>query len=211
MENITHYDTELEEFFIRFLISDNTMFARCLSILKDENFKGETNKRVVNFLVSYASEYAQLPSLEQIEVITKKKLETIPEYHAHVDWFLSQFEVFSRHRQLERAILESVDLLESQRYGEVEKNIRAAVQVGLVKDLGTSYFESPLERLSYVKNMRGAVSTGWKTVDAKLAGGMNPGEITIYAGQCVTKDTQVDVIKVVDILQFMEEHGIEKE
>lgn len=183
MENITHYDTELEEFFIRFLISDNTMFARCLSILKEENFKGESNKRVVKFLVSYASDYAKLPALDQIEVVAKVKLEPIPDHSLHIDWFLSQFEIFSRHRQLERAILQSVDLLEEQKYGEVEKNIRAAVQVGLVKDLGTSYFDNPLERLNYVKNMRGAISTGWKAVDAKLAGGMNPGELTIYAGQ----------------------------
>lgn len=205
MDNIAHYDTELEEFFIRFLISDNTMFARCLSILKDENFKGETNRRVVSFLISYASDYAQLPSLEQIEVMTKCKLEVIPDYGRHIDWFLSQFEIFSRHRQLERAILESVDLLESQRYGEVEKNIRAAVQVGLVKDLGTSYFENPLDRLTYLKNLRGAISTGWKTVDAKLAGGLNPGEITIYAGQCVTKDTTVRVIKLLDIDELISE------
>lgn len=206
MENITQYDSELEEFFIRFLISDNTMFARCLSILKEENFKNESNRRVVAFLISYASEYATLPSLEQIEVMTKKKVEPVPGYHTHVDWFLSQFEQFSRHRQLERAILESVDLLESQQYGAVEKNIRAAVQVGLVKDLGTSYFDDPLDRLSYLKNMRGAISTGWKVVDAKLAGGMNPGEITIYAGQCVTKDTPVTVVKVININEFMEEY-----
>ena len=35
---------------------------------------------------------------------------------------------------------------------------------------------------------------------------MNPGEITIYAGQCVTKDTLVSVVKVLDINKFMEEY-----
>ena len=68
---------------------------------------------------------------------------------------------------MEKAILESVDLLRSQRYGEVEKNIKAAVQIGLVKDLGTDYFGDPLARLKEVRDLRGAVTTGWKTIDAK--------------------------------------------
>ena len=56
------------------------------------------------------------------------------------------------------------------------------VQTGLVKDLGLEYFENPKERLEWIKQQSGAVSTGWKAIDQKLYGGLNRGEITIFAG-----------------------------
>ena len=83
---------------------------------------------------------------------------------------------------MEKAILDSTDLLEKQDYGSVENKIKEASQVGLVKDLGLDYFENPKERLQHIKSQAGAVSTGWKHIDQKLYGGLNKGEITIFAG-----------------------------
>jgi replicative DNA helicase len=94
---------------------------------------------------------------------------------------LREFETFCRHKALEAAIIESTDLLEKQDYGTVENKIKAAVQTGLVKDLGLDYFENPKERLEWIKQQAGATSTGWKGIDQKLYGGMNRGEINIFA------------------------------
>jgi archaellum biogenesis ATPase FlaH len=99
----------------------------------------------------------------------------------HHNWFLREFETFCRHKALEAAIIESTDLLENQDYGTVEEKIKKAVQTGLVKDLGLDYFENPKERLEWIKQQAGATSSGWKGVDQKLYGGMNRGEINIFA------------------------------
>ena len=85
-------------------------------------------------------------------------------------------------RHWREAIIESTDLLEKQDYGTVENKIKDASQVGLVKDLGLDYFENPKERLEWIKKQAGAVSTGWKGIDQKLYGGLNRGEMTIFAG-----------------------------
>jgi replicative DNA helicase len=95
---------------------------------------------------------------------------------------MDEFETFCRHKALEKAIIESTDLLEAKDYGTVEQKIKDAVQTGLVKDLGLDYFENPKERLEWIKAQAGAVSTGWKGIDQKLYGGLNRGEITIFAG-----------------------------
>ena len=42
--------------------------------------------------------------------------------------------------------------------------------------------ENPKERLEWIKQQAGAISTGWKMFDQKLYGGLNKGEITIFAG-----------------------------
>jgi replicative DNA helicase len=56
------------------------------------------------------------------------------------------------------------------------------VQISLTKDLGTDYFENPRERLMALKDNNGQVSTGWSALDRKLFGGMNKGELNIFAG-----------------------------
>ena len=72
--------------------------------------------------------------------------------------------------------------MEKGDYDPVEKLIKDAVQISLTKDLGTDYFEDPKARLSLLKDNNGQVSTGWPTLDKKLFGGFNKGELNIFAG-----------------------------
>jgi archaellum biogenesis ATPase FlaH len=101
---------------------------------------------------------------------------------SHFSWLLDEFETFSRHKAMEKAILESADLLEKGDYNPVEDKIKAAVSISLTKDLGTDYFEDPRGRLEALKNSNGQVSTGWPNIDKKLYGGFNRGELNIFAG-----------------------------
>jgi replicative DNA helicase len=100
----------------------------------------------------------------------------------HTDWLLDTFEKFSRHKALERAILKSADLLEKGEYGPVEGLVKEAIQIGLAKDMGTDYFADPRARLEGLKDNNGQVSTGWPSIDKKLFGGFNRGELNIWAG-----------------------------
>ncbi|SVE02154.1 uncharacterized protein METZ01_LOCUS455008, partial [marine metagenome] len=54
--------------------------------------------------------------------------------------------------------------------------------IGLQKDLGTDYFGDPRGRLEAIKGANGQVSTGWESLDKKLFGGFNRGELNIFAG-----------------------------
>jgi replicative DNA helicase len=96
------------------------------------------------------------------------------------DWLMNEFENFSRHKGLERAIIESSDLLEAGDYGPVEKLIKDAIQISLNKDMGTDYFEDPRARLEALKDGNGQISTGWPSIDKKLYGGFNRGELNIF-------------------------------
>ena len=48
--------------------------------------------------------------------------------------------------------------------------------------MGTDYFADPRARLLRIKDKNGQISTGWPTIDKKLFGGMNRGELNIFAG-----------------------------
>jgi archaellum biogenesis ATPase FlaH len=76
--------------------------------------------------------------------------------------------------------MKSFDLLENGEYGPVEKLVKDAIQVSLTKDMGTDYFEDPKARLTALKDGNGQISTGWPSIDKKLYGGFNRGELNIF-------------------------------
>ena len=182
MSDLTNYNEETQELFLKFLISDPDLFARCQNIVKPEYFNLKYRK-AVNLFISHSTDFNSIPTPEQVSAASGVQIEVIPNVTPdHHDWFLKEFETFCRHKALEKAIIESTDLLENQDYGTVENKIKDASQVGLVKDLGLDYFENPKERLQWIKDQSGAISTGWKGIDHKLYGGLNRGEMTIFAG-----------------------------
>jgi len=134
-------------------------------------------------LNNYVNEHNALPTFDMINAACKNDLKDPGELREeHYDWLLAEFETFSRHKALEKAILKSADLLEKGEYGPVEDLVKKAVQIGLQKDLGTDYWADPKGRLQAIKSNNGQVSTGWSAIDKKLFGGFNRGELNIFAG-----------------------------
>jgi hypothetical protein len=182
--DISDYSTEIEDLFISFMMSKPDLFVRCKGILKSQYFDDKQNRDTVAFIESYSVDFSKIPSLEEIKAVTRKDVKILEDKVAQQDlWFLREFEKFCQHKSLRDAILSSPELLDEGRYGEVLAIIKASVEIALVKDLGLDYYLNPKERLEALKDNKGQVSTGWKTVDEKLYGGFNNGEITIFAGQ----------------------------
>lgn len=203
---ITDYSKDIEDLFINFMMSKPDLFVRCKGILKSEYFDNTQNKDTVAFIEGYSTDFSMIPSLPQIKAMTGKEI-TLMELEAekHDNWFLREFETFCRHKALRDAIYASPKLLDENRYGEVESSIKAAVQIALIKDLGLDYYADPKSRLESLKDNKGQTSTGWKDVDEKLYGGLNRGEITIFAGQCVVATTQVTIVEVIDLDEYFKE------
>lgn len=183
-EEIKEYTEEVQDLFLQFLVSDAELFVRCKAIINPSYFTDRTTRSAIEFLQAHTDAHTVLPLLEQIKQVTGKQVEKINDITVgHVDWFLGEFEMFCRHRALEEAVYASTTLLEKGHYGEVEALVKKAVQIALVKDLGTDYFGDPQRRLEALRDRNNTISTGWAAVDEKLYGGLNRGELTIFAGQ----------------------------
>ena len=164
------------------MISNAELYIRVMNIVNPENFD-KSLRPVVELYKEQSEKYNVLPDQDQIKAVTGIEVEAIPELdQGHLDWFLDEFEQFTRRQELERAILKSADLLEKGEYDPVEKLIKDAVQISLQKDMGTDYFADPRKRLMELKNNNGQISTGWPGMDRKLYGGFNRGELQIFAG-----------------------------
>ena len=181
MAEIKDYNLDLQKLFVQFMITDPELYSRVRAII-DPKFFDRSMRKVVDLLVSHSEEYSTVPTPDIIKAQTGEDIEKLDNIIQHTDWFIDEFETFCRHKSIEKAIIDSADLLETGRYGEVESRIKDAVQVGLARSLGTDYFEDPRSRLEKLKDNNGQISTGWKALDDKLYGGINRGEITIFAG-----------------------------
>ena len=182
MSDIKEYGEDIQELFLRFLVTDPDVFVRVNNIVQPYMFNRKY-REAVEFLKDHANKYASIPTLEQLEAVNGLELKPVEDVHeSHMNWFMDEFETFCRHKALEKAILDSTDLLEQHDYGSVEALIKEASGVGLVSDFGIEYYENPKERLQWIKDQAGAISTGWKMFDQKLYGGLNRGELTVFAG-----------------------------
>ena len=176
------YGYDVQKVYLQMMLSDAQSFVRCQTIF-DHTLFDRKLQPAAEFMNNYVAEHNALPTEEMVNASCQTDLK-IPEglREEHYDWLLQEFETFTRHKGLERAILESAELLEKGEYGPVEDKVKNAIQVGLQKDLGIAYFDNPKARLLGLKDNNGQVSTGWNTLDRKLFGGFNRGELNIFAG-----------------------------
>lgn len=178
----TDYGYDIQRVYLEMFMTDAQSFVRCQGVFDPASFDRRLQP-AAEFLKNYVEEHTALPTFDMVNAATKSDFKNPGQLQEnHYDWLLQEFETFSRHRALEAAILKSADLLERGEYGPVEDMIKRAVQIGLQKDLGTDYFADPRGRLEAIKDKNGQISTGWPTLDKKLFGGFNRGELNIFAG-----------------------------
>jgi len=164
------------------ILEDAASYVRVQNIYNPENFD-KSLRAAAEFIKEHSEKHKTLPDITQIAATTGLKLQAVPDLNeGHYEWFMEEFEAFTRRQELERAILKSADLLEKGEYGPVEKLIKDAVQISLTKDMGTDYFADPASRINNYFNSGGQVSTGWPQMDRLLYGGFSRGELNIFAG-----------------------------
>jgi archaellum biogenesis ATPase FlaH len=176
------YSTELQKLFLEMMQQNPESYIRVQNIYNPENFD-RSLREAARFIKEHVDKHKAMPTLDQIRAVSTTELKPIPDLgENHYDWFMSEFESFTKKQELERAILKAADMIEKGEFDPVEKLIKDAVQISLTKDMGTDYFADPRTRLLKIKSSNGQVTTGWPTLDKRLFGGMNRGELNIFAG-----------------------------
>jgi archaellum biogenesis ATPase FlaH len=176
------YSAELQKLFLEIMLENPEIYVRVQNIYNPENFH-KSIKSAAKFIKEHSTKFKSLPTHTQIRAVTGIDLQPVPELtQNHYDWFMEEFEAFTKKHELERAILAAADMIEKGDFDPVEKLIKDAVQISLTRDMGTDYFADPRARLMKIKSNNGQVSTGWPTMDKRLFGGMNRGELNIFAG-----------------------------
>lgn len=181
---IKEFTPEIESLFAQFLFSDPETFVRVKNIVRHTFFDDPDQREAVRFMLEYTDKHSSMPTREQIRAVSGIDIDPITDINAdHVNWFMENMERFCQQKAAREAVHKSIDLIRENRLGEVVEALKAASELGIVRDLGTDYFADPEERLKRMRERKNMVSSGWKHIDEKLYGGFNRGEITIFAGQ----------------------------
>ena len=182
--DIKEYTKDIEDLFIQFLYTDPETFVRVKNIISPKFFDDPDNRDTIKFLLNYTDEHSSLPTKDQLKAVVGASIEKIEDINEeHIDWFLDEFERFCQQKAAKQVVYDSLDLIDKHNLAEVVDKMKKAAELGIVKDLGVNYFEEPKERLERMRDRSSMLSTGWKTIDAKLYGGLERGTITIWAGQ----------------------------
>ena len=164
------------------MLEDASSYVRVQNIYNSQNFD-RSLRAAAEFVKEHSDKYKTLPDRTQIAAATGVKLQPVPDLNeGHYEWFMQEFEGFTKRQELERAILKAADLLEKGDFDPVEKLIKDAVQISLTKDLGTDFWSDPEGMLTRYFDSGGQVSTGWPQMDRLLYGGFSRGELNIFAG-----------------------------
>jgi archaellum biogenesis ATPase FlaH len=176
------YSVDVQRLFLEMMLQDATSYVRVQNIFNPENFD-RSLRPAAEFIREHSDKYKTMPEVQQISAATGVRLQAVPDLNeGHFEWFMTEFEAFTRRQELERAILKSADLLEKGEFEPVEKLIKDAVQISLTKDLGTDFWADPEGMFSRYFDTGGQVSTGWPQLDRLLYGGFSRGELNIFAG-----------------------------
>lgn len=177
--NKPNYNAEMQKLYLEMFLSDAETFVRCQNIFDPENFD-KRYQDASTFITKYVDDYKVMPEVSIVNASCGSDFQSVTLAKENYDWLMDEFETFSRHKALERAILKSADLLEKGEYNPVEKLIKDAIQISLNKDMGTDYWADPRGRLMKLKDNNGQISTGWPSIDRKLYGGFKRGELNIW-------------------------------
>lgn len=154
------------------LLNSPDLLAQCIDIIKPSFFEPELIPDV-NFLIQYHLKHNTNPS---ISLMNAEADSDIPynDYNVPTDelvYCADEIESFCKQSAMRDAIMESYELINDQKFGEIYKKVSDALGISLKKDLGINVFENPEETLNKLLEDMDYISCGISSLDDPMGGG----------------------------------------
>ncbi len=190
-ESLVKYGTSFQSKIISSLLTDVKYIKQIVDILEVSYFDTDSNKFLVKSIKDYFSKYKSQPTMESIKIMIDDVENDVLKV-AIVDslrgaWqhredpdleFVKEKSLeFCKNQIVKGAIMQSVELLETQQYDEIKGIIDKAMTAGMERDIGHEYLTSFEERMT--KQARDTQPTGWDSVNDLMDGGLAGGELGV--------------------------------
>ena len=190
-ESLVQYGTNFQSKLITSLLIDNKFTKQIIDILEIGYFDSDSNKFLVKSVKDYFEKYKNTPTMEAMKVLIDD-VESGPLKTSIVDslrgaWqhrespdleFIKEKSLeFCKNQVVKSAIMESVELLETQKYDEIKTIIDKAMTAGVERDIGHEYITGFEERMS--QQTRKTMPTQWDSVNDLMDGGLAGGELGV--------------------------------
>lgn len=175
-------DEDSQRLYLNAMISNPDIFARVHNLLSPTFFDPHLAKGV-KFLKEYFEEHRGVPASSIFTATTKIPTEVALLNRTDGDYVLNEIAQFCRFRAVIEQVTKAVGTggyLEKGDLGTMVAKLKEATEMGLMTDLGINYFENVEERLASYANQDAVISTGWKSVDEFIGGGIGRQELVLF-------------------------------
>lgn len=161
------------------LLNNHEMFIKAIAFLDKDFFETRINILIVEFMTEYYDLYKSVPPADAILMELNLDDTRADWLDIKQEWpskYLEDYlNSFIKNMSMKGAIEDSIELLEQEDYGTIEKKIKDAVSVDIDTNLGVtidSGKESFRDLFEMLTSTEATIPTGWWNVDDKLDGGV---------------------------------------
>ena len=190
-ESLVKYGTSFQSKIISSLLTDVKFVKQIIDILEVSYFDTDSNKFLVKSIKDYFVKYKSQPTMESIKVMVDDvendvlKIAIVDSLRGawqhredpDLEFVKEKTLEFCKNQIMKNAIMQSVELLETQQYDDIKGIIDTAMTAGMERDIGHEYITGFEERMT--KQARDTQPTAWDSVNDLMDGGLGKGELGV--------------------------------
>ena len=193
-ETFQKFGKSFQENLCHLMLQDRTFCDQISEVLDVEFIQYEHLRIFTKMLIDYRKKYKQHPSYETMATIITSEVgnytaalkKQITQFYSKVvnnseiessDFIKDHAIDFCRKQVLKKAMIQSVKLLKSSSFEEIQKVIEEAMKLGTNVDFGHDYHMDIDER--YKIKSRNPITTGWSRLDEITQGGFGQQEVGV--------------------------------
>ena len=193
LNSLATYGTAFQVKVLSSLLTHKEFLQNINDVLSEEYFDNQAHKWIIGQILDYYEKYHTVPTMEVLKVETKKvenevlqlsvKEQLREAYQASnedLKYVEKEFSSFCKNQQLKKALLNSVDLLNSGDFESIRGLIDNALKAGAEKNIGHEYIKDTEAR--YREEARTIVPTPWGKFNDLMQGGLGNGDFGLIFG-----------------------------
>jgi replicative DNA helicase len=193
LNSLATYGTAFQIKVLSSLLTHKEFLQQMHDVLSEEYFDNQAHRWIVKQILDYYEQYNTTPTMEVLKVEMKKVenevlqlsikeqlREAYQSSTADLEYIEKEFSSFCKNQQLKKALLNSVDLLNSGDFESIRGLIDNALKAGNDKNIGHEYLKDTEAR--YREDARKVVPTPWEKFNEFMQGGLGNGDFGLIFG-----------------------------
>jgi len=190
---LNQYGLSFQTKVISSLLKNKKFLLNIRDVVTPEYFDNQAHQWLVEQIIKYFDKYHATPTLDTLHIEVKKidndvlkasVIEHLKEAYKAINedaiYVEEEFSNFCKNQQLKKALLTSVDLLQSGLYDDIRSLVDNALKAGMEKNIGHEYSKDVEDR--YRDEYRNSISTPWPVINELLQGGLGGGDFGLIFG-----------------------------
>jgi replicative DNA helicase len=175
------------------LLKNKKFLLNVRDVVTPDYFDNQAIQWLIETTLKYFDKYHSHPTLDTLHIEVKKiendilktsVIEQLKEAYKisneDQEYVEQEFSNFCKNQQLKKALLTSVDLLQSGMYDDIRRLVDLALKAGMDKNLGHEYEKDVEDR--YREEYRNPIATPWPIINQLLQGGLGGGDFGLIFG-----------------------------